>query len=66
MTFEQALERLDAIVSRLSDGNTPLEESLTLFGEGSKLIGQCEAELKNAHLTIEQLMPKDGNEDGVQ
>ena len=38
MTFEQAASRIDEIVKSLEKGDAPLNESLTLFEEGAKLI----------------------------
>ena len=36
-TYEAMTERLEAIVSRLQEGNIPLEEMIKLYEEGSKL-----------------------------
>ena len=33
-TFEASMERLEAIVRQLEQGNVPLEESLKIFQEG--------------------------------
>ena len=41
MTFEQQLQRLEAIVAALEKGDASLAESLALFEEGTKLIGNC-------------------------
>ena len=38
VTFEQQLQRLEAIVAALEKGDAPLAESLALFEEGTKLI----------------------------
>ena len=35
-TFEASMERLEAIVRQLEQGNVPLEESLKLFQEGTE------------------------------
>ena len=37
LTFEQAMQRLEEIVSLLEDGKAPLNESMALFEEGTKL-----------------------------
>lgn len=39
LTFEQAMQRLEEIVSLLEDGKAPLNESMALFEEGTKLSG---------------------------
>ena len=36
MKFEASMERLEAIVRQLEQGNAPLDESLKLFQEGTK------------------------------
>lgn len=54
-TFEEAMARLDEIVSRLEKGDTPLEESLKLFEEGTKLMTQCSALLDKAEQRVHQL-----------
>lgn len=56
LTFEQSLTRLDEIVRHMEKGDVPLEEALSLFEEGTKLVGVCnqlldEAELKVVRLT---------------
>ena len=54
-TFEQALQRLDDIVSALERGEAPLEESLALFEEGSKLMKQCTDMLNKAERKVTKL-----------
>ncbi len=41
MTFEQAKEKLDGIVEKLSDGNLPIEEMVRLYEEGAGLSRYC-------------------------
>lgn len=57
LTFEEAMKRLDDIVAALDSGETPLEESLSLYGEGAELLAFCEKKLKSAKLKIETLFP---------
>ena len=54
-TFEEAMSRLDEIVTRLVKGDTPLEESLKLFEEGTKLMKQCSGLLDKAEQKVQQL-----------
>ena len=62
-SFEEALEQLESIISRMEDGDVPLAELLAQYETGSKLLKQCEARLKDAELKIEQLKQnKDGSE----
>lgn len=41
LSFEESMQRLDAIVRQLERGDASLDESLALFEEGSSLIAQC-------------------------
>ncbi|MFR1264680.1 MAG: exodeoxyribonuclease VII small subunit [Christensenellales bacterium] len=43
MTFEQAKEKLDGIVEKLSDGNLPIEEMVKLYEEGAGFPGIASA-----------------------
>lgn len=58
LTFEEAMARLDNISATLDSGETPLEESLALYGEGAELLAFCEKKLKDAKLKIETLFPE--------
>jgi len=61
-TFEQALEKLEEIVSGIEEGDVPLEESIDKYAEGIKLIKQCREILDTAEQKI-QLLSK--NQDGT-
>ena len=52
LTFEQQLERLDAIVRQLERGDAPLDRSLALFEAGTALIRSCGALLDAAEQTV--------------
>ena len=56
MTFEQQIARLDQIVRMLEKGDAPLEESLKLFEEGTKLIAECSHQLETAEQKVVKLM----------
>ena len=53
LRFEQALERLEAVVAKLEAGNASLDEALSLYEEGMELIRQCNAQLDGAQQRIE-------------
>ncbi len=55
MNFEQALERLDILVTKLESGKLPLEESVTAFEDGVKLTRRCEALLDSAEQRLQVL-----------
>lgn len=62
LSFEEALEKLEAIVESMESGEVPLAELLAKFEEGTRLLKQCETRLKDAELKIEQLKKqKDGS-----
>ena len=43
--FEDAFERLEALVSRMESGDLTLEESMQTFEEGVKLTRECQQAL---------------------
>lgn len=56
VTFEESMTRLDEIVKALEAGDVPLEESMKLFEEGTKLAAKCSALLDTAELKVSKLM----------
>ena len=55
-TFESQMARLEEIVRLLERGEAPLNESMKLFEEGTKLIAQCRTELDKAEQQVVKLM----------
>ena len=55
LRFEEMLARLDVIVRTLEKGDTPLEDSLTLYTEGAELIRRCTDKLTRAEQTVVRL-----------
>jgi|GEM_PF-289380 len=55
LTFEQALERLEALVEKLEEGAIPLDESLAAYVEGTRLVRHCLACLERAETVIREL-----------
>ena len=55
MSFEQALGRIDEIVKLLERGDAPLEQSLNLFEEGTRLIKNCGKLLDEAEQQVVRL-----------
>ena len=52
LTFEKALEELEALVGRMEDGKLPLEESLAAYQRGAELVKFCESKLSDAQARI--------------
>lgn len=59
-TFEEAMSRLEVIVSQLEKGDLPLEEALALFEEGAGLMKQCSKALNQAEQKVAKLLPGAG------
>ena len=59
-TFEESVERLEALIQAMENGDTPLADLVSKFEEGSKLLKHCQVQLKEAELKIEQLNLKTG------
>lgn len=60
LSFEAAMQRLDGIVKRLERGDVALEESLSLFEEGSRLLASCNQMLDAAEQKV--IMLKKGGD----
>jgi exodeoxyribonuclease VII small subunit len=60
MSYEQAIMRIEEILSTLSTGKVTLDESLKLYAEGTKLLETCEQQLNEAKLQIETLTAQKG------
>lgn len=62
MTFEEAYERLEKIVERISSESVSLDESLKLYEEADALIQSCQKRLTDAEQKIEILVKnREGN-----
>ena len=55
-SFEQNMVRLEQIVRAMERGDVPLEESLKLFQEGTKLVHSCNKLLDEAQLQAKKIM----------
>jgi exodeoxyribonuclease VII small subunit len=60
--FEEALQKLEAIVEKLKNHEISLEESVALYEEGIKLSKICSETLESAALKIEQIDETNGKE----
>ena len=59
VSFEDAAERLEQIVDRLEEGNLDLDESLSSYAEGIKLLKRCHSILQQAEKQVELLTSVD-------
>jgi exodeoxyribonuclease VII small subunit len=78
LSFEQCLERLEAIVKEVESGNLDLDTAIMRFTEGMELVRKCRVfltvaeqklnlliEERNGRLVLSPTNPAKGNEDGV-
>lgn len=56
MKFEEAIQTLEDIVSKMEDKNTTLEESINLFNEGIKKSTECFKILNESKGKVELLV----------
>ena len=68
-SFEERLQEVQEIISRIEEGKLPLEDSVKQFEEGMKTLSALDEELKdmNRRLTVlqdggEQPLPVQGEE----
>lgn len=59
LSFEDAMEELEAIVRKLETGEAPLEESITAYERGTELKRHCESKLRDAQIKIEKISISD-------
>jgi len=60
LSFEAALDRLEAIVDRLEGGELALEDSLASFEEGVRLSRALSERLGSAERRVERLLKEGG------
>jgi exodeoxyribonuclease VII small subunit len=60
LPFEQALERLEAVVARMEGGQSPLDQMMRDFEEGNALADACGKQLQAIEKKIEVLVKDDG------
>ena len=56
MSFETALQELEAIVEQLERGEVELEKSIAMYERGAALKAHCEARLKDAQLKVDKIL----------
>ena len=54
--FEDAIGNLEKIVEKLEHGDLPLEDSLTAFTEGIRLVQLCHKKLEEAEKKVQTLL----------
>tara|TARA_B100000579_G_scaffold356568_1_gene312296 strand:- start:36 stop:236 length:201 start_codon:yes stop_codon:yes gene_type:complete len=53
MSYNDAMKRIEEIVTALEAGGASLDETLKMFEEGAKLLKECQQELEQAEKRID-------------
>lgn len=61
-SFEEAMERLEAIVTEIESDELGLERQFDLFKEGMTLARFCDAKLKEVQKSVELVLKESGEE----
>lgn len=62
-TFDEAMKELETIVTKLEQGDVPLEEALDQFQEGIKLSRYCKSIVEDAEKKVTKMVNENGNEE---
>ncbi|MFV0382158.1 MAG: exodeoxyribonuclease VII small subunit [Breznakia sp.] len=62
-TFKEAMKRLELIVSKLEKNDIELEEAISYYEEGLKLIQTCDIKLKDFEGKVQSLMKVYGSDE---
>ncbi|WAA11419.1 exodeoxyribonuclease VII small subunit [Fervidibacillus halotolerans] len=60
ITFEEAMEKLEAIVESLEEGDVPLEKAIDKYKEGMELAKICSKKLKSAEEQMVKVIKETG------
>lgn len=66
LSFENALQALEEIVTKLERGDVPLEESIAIYERGEALKKRCEALLSQAEERVEKIRSSEGKAVGTE
>ncbi|CAM3903637.1 exodeoxyribonuclease 7 small subunit [Bacillus cereus] len=60
LSFEEAISQLEHLVSKLEQGDVPLEEAISYFKEGMELSKLCDEKLKDVQEQMAVILGEDG------
>jgi exodeoxyribonuclease VII small subunit len=63
--FESSLSELEALVTKMEQGDLSLEESLQAFEQGIKLTRDCQQTLAQAEQKVQVLIEQNGNLEAI-
>ncbi|MDQ0244381.1 exodeoxyribonuclease VII small subunit [Priestia abyssalis] len=59
-SFEEAMEKLEEIVTKLEEGDVPLEKAIQHFQEGMEISKFCHERLQQIEKQMEHVLREDG------
>jgi len=65
LSFEEAMQALESVVSHLEKGDVALEASIALYERGAALKAHCAAKLKDAEEKVELIRAAEGRAIGT-
>ena len=65
MSFEEAMQALEAVVGQLERGDVALEQSIALYERGAALKAHCAGKLQAAEEKVELIRAAEGRAVGV-
>ena len=65
-TFEASIQRLEELIESMEDGSAPLADLVAKYEEGSKLLKECQSQLRAAELKIEKLNTATGEPESFE
>ena len=65
LSFEEAMQALESVVSQLEKGDVALEASIALYERGAALKAHCAAKLKDAEEKVELIRAAEGRAVGT-
>jgi exodeoxyribonuclease VII small subunit len=62
LTFEQSMQELESLVSKMEQGDLPLEDALQSFERGIQLARHSQQKLKDAEQKVQILTSQNGQQ----
>lgn len=60
ISFEDNIQKLEAIVKELESGNVPLDDAISKFNEAILISKECDNKLKEVTDSVNKILNKDG------
>ena len=61
LSFEESLEKLEEIVTKLENGDVPLDDAIDEFNNAMQLVKICNEKLNNAEESIAKIVEDNGD-----